>query len=347
VTDPLHPSGVTRSSGPPSGPPDGTRPPIAANQAIHTQTRDNRPPSIATGPSSEVLRRLELTVTRRLDGLLQGDYRGLVPGHGSEPGETRPYAPGDDVRRIDWNVTARTQEPHIRQTIADRELETWILADFSASLAFGTADCEKRDLALAAMAAVGFLTQRTGNRIGAVVLEGEHAVTLPARGGRANLQGLLHRALVAAKTDHPGASDLSGALRRLATATRRRGLVVVVSDFLAGDEWERPLRVLGARHEVLAVEVVDPRELELPDVGLLELVDPETGAIREVQTSNAKTRSRYAEAAAAQRAEIAGRIRSAGADHLVLRTDHDWLLDLVRFVAWRRERLQSLSRIPS
>jgi len=316
------------------------------NAALRLSTQAERPPSIATGPSSEVLRRLELTVTRRLDGLLQGDYRGLVPGHGSEPGETRPYAAGDDVRRIDWNVTARTQEPYIRVSIADRELETWIVADFSASLAFGTADCEKRDLALAAMSAVGFLTQRTGNRIGAVILEGERAVTLPARSGRANLQALLHRALMAAKQDHPGASDLEGALRRLATASKRRGLVVVVSDFLAGGEWERALRVLSARHEVLAVEVRDPREMELPNVGLLTLVDPETGAVREVQTGNVKTRQRYAEAALAQRADIARRIRSAGADHLVLRTDHDWLLDLVRFVALRRERLDSLTRLP-
>ena len=146
----------------------------SANDGLRLTSQSHRPPSIATGPSSEVLRRLELTVTRRLDGLLQGDYRGLVPGHGTEAGETRPYAPGDDVRRIDWNVTARTVEPHIRQTIADRELETWVLADFSASLAFGTADCEKRDLALAAIAAVGFLTRSArGNRIGAVVLEGE------------------------------------------------------------------------------------------------------------------------------------------------------------------------------
>ena len=133
----------------------------------------------------------------------------------------------------------------------------------------------------------------------------------------------------------------------MAAATRRRGLIVVVSDFLAAGEWERPLRVLSHRHEVLAIEVVDPRELELPNVGLLELVDPETGAMREVQTGNAKTRARYAEAAAQQRADIARRIRSAGADHLQLRTDRDWLLDLVRFVAWRRERLESLTRLPS
>ena len=195
----------------------------------------DRVPSLATGPTADVLRRLELLVTRRLDGMLQGDYRGLVPGHGSELGETREYQPGDDVRRMDWNVTARMQTPHIRETIADRELETWVLADLSASLGFGTADCEKRDLAVAAVSAVGFLTQRTGNRIGAVVLEGERSFTIPAKTGRVNLQALLHRVVTSAKTDHAGASDLSAAMVRLAGTTSRRGLIVVVSDFLSAD----------------------------------------------------------------------------------------------------------------
>ena len=147
----------------------------------------NLPPSVLATPSAELLRRLELSVTRRLDGILQGDYRGLVPGHGSDLGETRIYQPGDDVRRMDWNVTARLQAPHVRETIADRELETWAMVDLSASLGFGTADCLKRDLAVAALAAVGFLTSRAGNRIGAITLEGERLSTIPARTGRNHL----------------------------------------------------------------------------------------------------------------------------------------------------------------
>jgi uncharacterized protein (DUF58 family) len=302
-------------------------------------------PSLATGPAADVLRRLELVVTRRLDGLLQGDYRGLVPGHGSELGETREYRAGDDTRRMDWNVTARMQVPHIRETIADRELETWVLADLSASLGFGTASCEKRDLAVAACAAVSFLTQRTGNRIGAVILEGAKASTVPARTGRINLQALLHRLVLAAKADHEGASDLTGALRRLQGTAQRRGLITVVSDFLAPDGWQQPLRGLAARHEVLAIEVVDPRELALPDVGILEVFDPETGDVREVNTGSAHVRQAFADAAAEQRATLAADIRQAGADHLVLRTDSDWLLDLVRFVSWRRERIDALQRV--
>ncbi|MCC5950877.1 MAG: DUF58 domain-containing protein [Acidimicrobiia bacterium] len=302
-----------------------------------------RPPSLVTSAAPDVLRRLELVVTRRLDGLLQGDYRGLVPGHGSELGETRPYQPGDDVRRIDWNVTARTLEPHVRESIADRELETWVAVDTSASLAFGTADCEKRDLALAATAAVGFLTQRAGNRVGAVLIGDGQTEIIPARSGRAHLQAVLRRCL-AVLTDEPGSAQLAAGLQRLAGVARRRGLVVVVSDFLDPGDWERPLRALATRHEVLAVELVDPRELELPDVGVLDLVDPETGAQAEVNTSDASVRRAFATAAAEQRGRIAASLRRTGVDHLVLRTDEDWLLALVRFVTWRRDRVDALAR---
>lgn len=305
------------------------------------------PPALGTLPPDEVLRRLELTVTRQLDGMLHGDYRGLVPGHGSEPGETRRYQPGDDVRRIDWNVTARSIEPHVREAIADRELETWVVLDASASMAFGTAQCEKRDLALAAIAAVGYLTSRGGNRMGAVLApaaSGEPA-TVPARSGRVHLQALLRQALAALRPDStPDTVGLTPALERALRTVRRRGLVVVVSDFLDAGPWDKPLRALSARNEVLAVEVVDPRELGLPDVGMVQLVDPESGDIREVNTSDRRFRARFAEAATAQRRAIAGRIRQAGADHLVLSTDRDWLIDLARFVAWRRQRVDALGR---
>ena len=303
----------------------------------------NLPPSSGPAGPEEVLRRLDLTITRRLDGLLQGDYLGLVPGHGSELGETRQYQPGDDVRRIDWNVTARLQTPYVRQTIADRELESWVLIDLSPSLDFGTAYCEKRDLAISAAAAVGFLTARTGNRYGALMLEPDGTTTVPARGGRNNLMAAMHQ-LVTAPRGQQGTTDLAGGLRRLDAMTRRRGLVVVISDFLHPDGWEVPLRHLAHRHETLAVEVVDPRELELPDVGLLRLVDPRTGELREVQTANAKLRARFADAAAEQRATIAGHLTRAGVDHLQLRTDRDWLLDLVRFVVARRERRAAVAR---
>ena len=296
------------------------------------------PPRVAGAPAEEVLRRLQVDITRRLDGMLHGDYEGLVPGRGSEPGDTRGYTPGDDVRRIDWNVTARMSAVHVRETVADRELATWVLLDRSASLDFGTARCEKRDLALAATAAIGFITLRTGNRLGVVVATADGPRILAPGTGRRHLLGTLHAATSASATDATGPVDLSTAIAALGrTGNRRRGLMVVVSDFLAPAGWDRPLRALATRHEVLAVEVVDPRELALPDVGVLDLVDPETGDHREVHTSPA-LRDRYAAAAVEQRRTIASRLRQAGADHLVLRTDQDWLLDIVRFVARRKER---------
>jgi uncharacterized protein (DUF58 family) len=297
-----------------------------------------------TPPPDEILRRLELTITRKLDGLLQGDYRGLVPGHGSDLGETREYQPGDDTRRIDWNVTARMTTPHVRETIADRELETWMLVDQSASLDFGTADCEKRDLVLNAAAAVGFLTSKNGNRVGAMLLRpGAEPMIVPARSGRQHLQAILHHIVTAPRFEGRGPTNLATGIERMGATMRRRGLAVVISDWLDPTEWHMPMRRLGVRHDVLAVEVLDPRELALADVGVLELVDPETGRLYEVQTSDGKLRERYASAAAAQRNAISDGLRGSGAGHLVLRTDTDWLLDLVRFVVSRRRNRQSVA----
>ncbi|TDE33488.1 DUF58 domain-containing protein [Actinomadura sp. 6K520] len=301
------------------------------------------------------LRRLELTVTRRLDGLLQGDHLGLLPGPGSEPAEGREYVAGDDVRTMDWNLTARMTAPHVRDRVADRELETWVLVDATASMDFGTGRLEKRDLAVFAVAAVGFLTARTGNRLGAQIVHDTGVQRVPARAGRAHLLALLGTLLSAPRGagghgDAPLDAPFGAAAELLGrTAAKGRGLAVVVSDFLEPVEaWQRPLRLLGARHQLLAVEVVDPRELTLPDVGMLTLVDPETGRRREVPTAGRRLRERYAAAAAGQRREIAAGLRRAGAAHLRLRTDGDWVRDLVRHVlAQRRVAAAGAARPPA
>lgn len=293
------------------------------------------PPSLRDGRVETVLRALELTVRGRLDGLLQGNHLGLVPGPGSEPGEARAYQPGDDVRRMDWAVTARTTLPHVRQTVADRELETWVVLDLSPSLDFGTATCEKRDLAVAALAAVAHLTTGGGNRIGALIDTGEATTRIPARGGVDHARGLLRAAARTPRAAVGTRGDLAAAIEGLRRPPRRRGLAVVISDFLGEPEWERALRVLSGRHELLAVEVLDPRELELPEVGTVVLADPETGRQREVATTPLLCRE-FAAAASAHRDRVAAALRRCGAAHLRLRTDSDWVADVVRFVLARK-----------
>jgi uncharacterized protein (DUF58 family) len=335
-----------------------------------------------------VLRRLELTIVRRLDGLLQGDHLGLLPGQGTELAEGREYVPGDDVRRMDWNLTARTSVPHVRDVVADRELETWVLVDATASMDFGTARLEKRDLAVIALAAIGFLTERAGNRVGLQVLHGGRLLSRPARTGRAHLFGLLRTLLELPRTppgatpgsapaagtsapgisgpgtsgpgtSAPGETALARALRTLHRTVGRRGLVVAVSDFLDDPsdgpdpdsrgvfDWERPMRLLADRHQLLAVEVLDPRELTLPDVGLVTLMDPETGRRREVSTANRELRERYATAAREQRAAIAAALRRCGVARLELRTDRDWIRDLVRHTIAQRRTASAPRSLPA
>ncbi|HEX2131507.1 MAG TPA: DUF58 domain-containing protein [Actinophytocola sp.] len=283
------------------------------------------------------LRLLELDVRRRLDGLLQGNHLGLVPGPGSEPGEARTYQPGDDVRRMDWAVTARTTVPHIRETVADRELETWLVVDLSGSLFFGTAACEKRDLAVAAAAAVAHLTGGGGNRIGAIIATGEKTIRVPPRGGLAHARGLVRRIAETPAAPEGVRGDLAEAIEQLRRPPRRRGLAVVISDFLGDDDWQRPLRALSTRHDLIAVEVLDPRDVDLPDIGTVVLADPESGRQREVQAT-ALLRREFAAAAAEHRARVAAGVRRAGGGHLVLRTDSDWIADTVRFVVARKRR---------
>ncbi|MFD0663987.1 DUF58 domain-containing protein [Thermocatellispora tengchongensis] len=307
--------------------------------------------------AEQALRRLELTIVRRLDGMLQGNHQGLLPGPGSETGDSRVYVPGeDDVRRMDWAVTARTTVPHVRDLIADRELETWALADLSPSMDFGTADMEKRDLVVAAIGAIGFLAGRIGDRFGAYVLHERFLHRMPARAGRPALYGLLHSLMDAPRArPAPDAPDLAEGIDVLASARRRRGMRVVVSDFIervpdldpqAERPWERPLRRLAARHQVLAVEVVDPRELELPPVGLVTLTDPETGRTREIHLSP-KVRAAYAEAAALQREGTRLALRRCGVAHMVLRTDRDWVFDVAQFVLRQRRMAHLMHRHPT
>jgi uncharacterized protein (DUF58 family) len=239
------------------------------------------------------------------------------------------------VRRMDWSVTARTTHPHVRQMIVDRELETWLVIDVSASLDFGTAGCEKRDLAVAAAAAITFLNSGGGNRIGAVITNGESTKRVPALSGRMHEQELLRAIATMPKAPLGVRGDLAVAIDALRRPERRRGMAVIISDFLGPINWMRPLRAIAGRHEVLGIEIVDPRDVELPDVGDVILQDTESGVTREF-TIDAQLRSDFESAAAAHRAEVARTLRRCNAPLLTLRTDRDWIADVVKFVASRR-----------
>ncbi len=309
------------------------------------------PPSFKSGQLTDprlsaALKTLELTVRRRLDGVLHGDHLGLIPGPGSEPGDARLYQPGDDVRQMDWSVTARTTHPHVRQMVADRELETWIVADLSSSMDFGTTGCEKRDLVVAAAAAVTHLTSGGGNRIGAVVATGATLTRIPARSGRVHAQSMLRKIATTPHAPDGVRGDLKGGIESLRRPQRKRGLAVVISDFLGPIDWQRTLRAISARHDLLAIEILDPRDLELPDVGDVVLHDPETGRTREFSVSP-QLRADFAEAAQQHRDEVEQSLRSCGAPVLTLRTDRDWITDVVRFVSTRRHSFGApVHRVP-
>jgi uncharacterized protein (DUF58 family) len=284
------------------------------------------------------LRRLELLVTRRLDGLLRGEFLSQSSGPGSETAGSRPYEAGDDARRIDWNLTARSLGPQLRTTEADRELSTWVVVDRSASMNFGTTEREKSEVAFAAVAAFGFLTARHGNRFSVHVAGGERVQRLRPASTRPELLAAMSQLYDTPRLDaRPNSdADLASALIELERSRPRRGLVIVISDFLDDGDWRRPLSRLALAHQVLAVQVVDPRELELPAAGMLSLIDTETGRQMHVQSSSPKLRERYAAAARERQERIRRDVLSAGGEHLVLSTDSDWLLDIVKFVASRR-----------
>lgn len=300
------------------------------------------PPSFAGGALrdpqlSAALQTLELTVRRKLDGLLHGSYQGLLPGPGTEPGEAREYQAGDDVRLMDWSVTARTTVPHVRMPVADRELETWLVVDLSASLDFGTVGGVKRDLAIAAAAAMTHLTMRGGNRVGAIVTTGPELISIPARGGEAAARTLLRTLATTASAPEGSRGDLTAGLEALRRRSARRGLVVVISDFLGPIDWARALRGVAGRHEVLGVEVLDPRDVTLPDLGRVTLRDPESGAVRDFRVTD-RLRADFARAAEDHRAAVRAEFRRVGAPVMGLRTDADWIGDIARFVATSQRR---------
>jgi uncharacterized protein (DUF58 family) len=299
--------------------------------------RSTSPERPGPGPlPAPALRALQIEVGRRLQGLLAGDYRSSRYGDGVELAQIRPYVPGDDVRRIEWNVTARMGEPHVRVNMAERVLVTWLLLDTSPSMHFGTADRRKADVADGVAFALGHVATRRGNRLGVVTFGDHDPTTLPPNQGRHGLLGLLGALQREPELEQTGATSLGTAMRRTGALARQRGVVAIVSDFRGPLDWRKPLLQLMTRHEVLAVEIRDPREQELPDVGELWLVDPETGRQVRVDTRSRALRERFAEAAAEERSGVARILSALGVPHVVLTTSGDWLRPLAAFLGARR-----------
>lgn len=297
------------------------------------RTRDRPGP----GPVPEaVLRALEIKVARKIEGLLPGEQRSNSHGIGTELTVVRPYQPGDDVRRIEWKVTARTNQAHVRVDIAEKSLHTWLVLDTSPSMGFGTGERRKWDVAEGVALAMGHLASRRGGRLAVVTYGSADPITIPPRSGRSGLRSVLAATQSELKPEPAGATSLGSALARLGPMARERGLVVVVGDFRGRGDWRQPLARLAFKHDVMAIEISDPRETELPNVGQVVLTDPETGRQLRVDTTSELMRRRFASAAQKERESVANALASIEVRHLVLSTSGDWLRTLVIFL--RRHR---------
>jgi len=284
----------------------------------------------------ELLRALQLDVARRLGSMLAGDFRSTRHGPGTELAQVRPYVPGDDVRLIEWNVTARMGEPHVRVLLAERVLVTWLVLDTSPSMEFGTGDRRKADVAAGVALGLGHIATRRGNRLGIVTFGDADPTTIPPTQGRHGLLGLLGALGREPEQTAVGATSLGVGLTRVGAIARQRGIVAIVSDFRGPLDWRTPLLRVLDRHDVLAIEIRDPREQELPDVGEIWLVDPETGRQVRVDTRSASLRERFANAAAEERSGVARVLAALGVPHVVLSTSGDWLRPFAAFLGGGR-----------
>lgn len=293
----------------------------------------------AHAPTPErILHRLDWHVVRRLDGLLQGDYRSLFYGHGLDFADLREYQPQDDIRYIDWNVTARMDMPHVRQYVEDREITAWFLLDLSPSMDFGAFETPKRKVLIDFVATFARLLTRQGNRVGAILYRGKVEQTIPARSGRLQVLRLVNDLLKEPPAARTAFTNLAPLLEAGVQTIKQRALVFVLSDFISAPGWERALHLLNQRHDVLAVRVWDPRETELPDIGLMVMEDAETGEQLYVDTHDPVFRKRFAEASQQREAALAATLKRAGVDTFALSTNEDLVRAIVRFAALRKQR---------
>jgi len=287
-----------------------------------------------------ILRRLEWTVIRRLDGAVHGDYQTLFRGFGLDLADLREYHYHDDVRHIDWNVTARLQTPYVRVFNEDREITAWFLLDLSPSMDFGSRGMKKRSVSTELVTVLARLLTRHGNRVGALFYGDTIDTVIPAQAGRRHVLHLLHRMLSRPERSHSAATNLRDFLQAAYQLIPRRSLVFVVSDFISAPDWSEPLAYLARRHEILAVRLYDPLEMELPDIGLLVVQDAETGEQVFVDTHDRGFRRRFATAAERRESALRAAFGDAGVDALELSTEDDLVDTILRFADLRKRRSQ-------
>lgn len=290
-----------------------------------------------------ILHRLDWQVLRRLDGLLQGDYRSLFFGYGVDFASLREYQPEDDIRYIDWNVTARMDKPYIRQYVEDREITAWFLLDLSPSIDFGTTQNLKRSMLIDFVTTFARLLTRHGNRVGAVFYGDRVQRTIPARSGRIHVLRIVNDLLKQQSLPRAPFTDLVPLLQTGLNLIKRRSLIFVVSDFICAPGWEQPIRLLNQRHEVVAIRLWDPREVELPDVGPIIMEDAETGEQLYVDTHDKNFRRRFKEAAQRREAALDSVFNRAGVDVLPLSTGDDLVKAIMHFASLRQRRLKHSS----
>ncbi len=294
-------------------------------------------PTTASTPE-RILQRLDWQVIRRLDGLLQGDYRTLFYGFGVDFADLREYQPEDDVRYIDWNVTARMNTPYVRQYTEDREITAWFLLDLSPSVDFGTVQSLKRTVLIDFVATLSRVLTRHGNRVGAIFYGSQVEKTIQPRTGRIQVLHLIHDLLKQPYLAKAPLTDLKSLLEGGLYAIKRRSLIFIISDFISTPGWEKPLSLLNQRHEVLPVRLWDPREVEMPDIGLIVMEDSETGEQIYVDTHDRTFRQRFEVAAQRREEDLAQAFKCAGVSALSLSTEDDMVSSIVRFATLRRQR---------
>lgn len=290
------------------------------------------------GPPERILRRIEWRVIRRLDGLLQGDYRTLFYGDGLDFADLREYQEQDDIRHIDWNVTARMNSLHVRQYVEDREVTSWFLLDLSPSMGFGPVDRPKESVLIDLVVTLARLLTRNGNRVGAIIYTDRIERTIPPRGGRNQVLRLTHELLRKSESASRTTTDLNVLLNAGLNTFKRRSLVFVISDFISEPGWQRTLSLLNRRHELIGVRLWDPREVELPDAGLIVVEDSETGEQLFVETSNPEFRRRFFEAAERREHALKKDLERAGVDLFAVSTEQDLVAAIVRMAALRKKR---------